>query len=40
MLIDLGVLTTDEPSRDQLADALSRWVYGHVTRHAKERWPE
>src|SRR5262245_17951877 len=35
MLIDLGVLTTDDPSREQLVEALSQYLYSEVTRHQK-----
>jgi hypothetical protein len=40
MLLAEAFLTSDEPSRDELSDALSRWRYREVTRHANGHWPE
>jgi hypothetical protein len=40
MLIAEGFLTSDEPSREQLADALSKWLFQIVTRNNPARWPE
>jgi hypothetical protein len=33
-----GFLETDMPSRAQLAEALSKWLYREMTRHNKARW--
>jgi len=40
MLIDLGWLASSDPSRDELATALSKWVFDTMTRHAQQRWPD
>ncbi len=33
MLRDDGFLATDDPTRRELSDALSRWIHDRVTRH-------
>jgi hypothetical protein len=40
MVLDAGFLASDDPTRQELADALAKWVYQMMTRHEQETWPE
>jgi hypothetical protein len=39
VLLATGFLTTDEPTREQLAEAFSKWAFAHMTRQESELWP-
>lgn len=39
VLQDAGFLDRDDPPRQMLADALSRWIYQQMTRQVQELWP-
>jgi hypothetical protein len=40
MLRATGFLATDEPTREQLAEAFSKWAFAHLTRQEQELWPD
>ena len=35
-----GFLDHDNPTRAQLSEALSKWLFELLTRHGQERWPD
>jgi hypothetical protein len=40
VLLATGFLVTDEPTREQLAEAFSRWCFERMTRQEQELWPD
>jgi hypothetical protein len=40
VLLELELLTSQDPTPAEVADALSKWVYAEMTRQQTRLWPE